>query len=209
MRPVTIFRKPLLCLSLLLACAPCFGVQQHTGSIRGTVTDQLGSLVTNARVVLKDDRASTTSITTNSAGMFAFKNLKPGLYQVRVVAPGFVVYEDKEVSVTARVTTNLDIQLSVELEEQQVTVDNRNVSTDADNNANAIVLRGRDLEALPNDPDALAAALQALAGPPDTEGGAQVKVDGFSNGQIPPKEAIREVRINNKCRWGTCHHLTS
>lgn len=197
MRPVTIFRRPLLYVSLLLACAPCFGVQQHTGSIRGTVTDQLGSLVTNARVVLKDDRASTTSITTNSAGRFEFKNLKPGLYQVRVVAPGFVVYEDKEVSVAARVTNNLDIQLSVELEEQQVTVDNRIVSTDADNNANAIVLRGRDLDALPNDPDALAAALQALAGPPDTEGGAQVKVDGFSNGQIPPKEAIREVRINN------------
>jgi hypothetical protein len=38
-----------------------------------------------------------------------------------------------------------------------------------------------------------------LAGPTDPEAGgnAQVKVDGFSNGQIPPKEAIREVRINN------------
>jgi len=189
--------KTTLNVALLLACAPCLGVQQHSGSIKGTVTDQLGSLVTNARVVLKDDRASTTSITTNSAGLFEFKNLKPGLYQVRVVAPGFVVYEDKEVSVTARLTTNLEIQLSVQLEEQQVTVDNRSVSTDADNNANAIVLRGRDLDALPNDPDALSAALQALAGPPDTEGGAQVKVDGFSNGQIPPKEAIREVRINN------------
>ena len=55
----------------------------------------------------------------------------------------------------------------------------------------------RDLEALPNDPNALAAALQALAGPTDQEGGAQIKVDGFSGGQIPPKEAIREVRINN------------
>ncbi len=42
------------------------------------------------------------------------------------------------------------------------------------------------------------AALQSLAGPGDPEtGGAQVKVDGFSNGQIPPKEAIREVRVNN------------
>ena len=66
-----------------------------------------------------------------------------------------------------------------------------------DNNASALVLRGRELEALPNDPQALASALQAMAGPTDTEGGgAQIKVDGFSNGQIPPKEAIREVRIN-------------
>ena len=83
-------------------------------------------------------------------------------------------------------------------EEQQVTVDDRNISTDSDNNANAVVLRSRDLEALPNDPQAFMAALQAMAGPADPEGGqAQVKVDGFSNGQIPPKEAIREVRINN------------
>jgi hypothetical protein len=36
-----------------------------------------------------------------------------------------------------------------------------------------------------------------LAGPSDPENPSQIKVDGFSNGQIPPKEAIREVRINN------------
>src|SRR5207237_1609539 len=52
------------------------------------------------------------------------------------------------------------------------------------------------LEALPNEPEALAAALRAMAGPTQGENGPQVKVDGFSNGQIPPKEAIREVRIN-------------
>jgi hypothetical protein len=170
---------------------------QTTGSIKGTVTDQLGSLVTNARVILKDDRGSTTSITTNSGGFYEFKILRPGLYELRVVAPGFVAYEQKGIAVEARQTTTADVPLSVEIEEQQVTVDGRSVSTDSDNNANAIVLRGRDLEALPNDPAALTAALQALAGPPDQEGGAQIKVDGFSNGQMPPKEAIREVRINN------------
>ncbi len=171
--------------------------QQTTGAIKGTVTDQLGSLVTNARVVLKDGHGSTTSITTNSVGFYEFNNLRPGLYELRIVAPGFVAYEQKGIAVEARQTTTADVPLSVELEEQQVTVDGRSVSTDSDNNANAIVLRGRDLEALPNDPAALTAALQALAGPPDQEGGAQIKVDGFSNGQMPPKEAIREVRINN------------
>jgi hypothetical protein len=187
----------LLCAVLLLSLAIPTGAQQNTGSIKGTVTDQLGSLVTNARVVLKDDRGSTTSITTNSAGVYELKNLKPGSYDLRVVAPGFVVYEEKGITVSGRQTTTADVQLAVELEDQQVTIDDKTVSTDSDNNANAIVLRGRDLEALPNDPNALAAALQALAGPTDSEGGPQIKVDGFSNGQIPPKEAIREVRINN------------
>jgi len=128
--------------------------QKTTGAIKGTVTDQLGSLVTNARVVLKDGRGSTTSITTNSVGFYEFNNLRPGLYELRIVAPGFVAYEQKGIAVEARQTTTADVPLSVELEEQQVTVDGRSVSTDSDNNGNAIVLRGRDLEALPNDPAA-------------------------------------------------------
>ena len=187
----------LTCLTLLFISVSSTHAQQSTGTLTGTVTDQLGSLVTNARVVLKDERGATSSNPTNSIGVFEFRNLRPGSYQLRVVAPGFVVNEQKGIIVEAHRTTTADVQLEVEIEAQQVTVDDRSVSTDSDNNANAIVLRGRDLDALPNDPNALAAALQALAGPTDQEGGAQIKVDGFSNGQIPPKEAIREVRINN------------
>src|SRR5436305_9445568 len=91
---------------------------------------------------------------------------------------------------------NLDLQLTIGTLEQTVTIDNKGVSTDADRNADAMILRERELEALPNEPEALAAALRAMAGPTQGENGPQVKVDGFSNGQIPPKEAIREVRIN-------------
>jgi hypothetical protein len=108
------------------------------------------------------------------------------------------VFEEKTVEIQARESKTVDAQLEVALEEEQVTIDDRNISTDSDNNANAVVLRGRELEALPNDPQSLLATLQAMAGPVDPEGGqAQVKVDGFSNGQLPPKEAIREIRINN------------
>ena len=92
-----------------------------------------------------------------------------------------------------------DMQLSIGSVEQIVTVDNKGVSTDSDRNADALVLGLKELEALPTDPDALAAALQAMAGPSlgDENGGtAQIKVDGFSNGKIPPKDQIREVRIN-------------
>src|SRR5436190_5317444 len=190
-------KTTLRCCFLTLGIAASILAKQNNGSIKGTVTDQLGSLITNTRVVLKEERGSTTSVMSSSIGAFEFRNLRPGLYELRVVAPGFVAYEEKGITVHAQRATVSDAQLSVEVEEQQVTIDDRTISTDADNNANAVVLRGRDLDALPNDPNALAAALQALAGPPDQEGGAQIKVDGFSNGQIPPKEAIREVRINN------------
>jgi hypothetical protein len=186
-------------LSILCIASLFLGQQNTTGALKGNVTDQLGSLVVGAKVTMRNSRGVVTSATTNSSGIYEFKRLEPGTYELKIVAPGFSVFEDKEVTITARELKTLNAQLEVALEDQQVTVDDRNISTDSDNNQNAIVLRGRELEALPNDPQALASALQAMAGPTDPESGgnAQIKVDGFSNGQIPPKEAIREVRINN------------
>ncbi|HEU4766514.1 MAG TPA: TonB-dependent receptor [Pyrinomonadaceae bacterium] len=197
-------RKLLCCLLLVL----CLSSARHdvaaqqagslAGSLKGTVTDQLGSLVVGAKVTLRNASGRSLSATSNSSGVYEFKRVEPGTYELQVIAPGFNLYEEKEVAIRARETTIADAQLTIALEDQQVTVDDRNMSTDSDNNANAVVLRGRELEALPNDPQALASALQALAGPPDQEsGGTQIKVDGFSDGQIPPKEAIREVRVNN------------
>ena len=49
---------------------------------------------------------------------------------------------------------------------------------------------------LSDDPDELAHELQALAGPSAGPNGGQIYVDGFTAGQLPPKSAIREIRIN-------------
>src|ERR1035438_5156677 len=70
------------------------------------------------------------------------------------------------------------------------------LSTDSSSNASAVVLRGDDLQALSDDPDDLAADLQALAGPSAGPNGGSIFVDGFSGGQLPSKESIREIRIN-------------
>ena len=70
------------------------------------------------------------------------------------------------------------------------------VTVQPDDNATAIVMRGADLDALPDDPDDLASALQALAGAGAGPNGGQIYIDGFSGGQLPPKESIREIRIN-------------
>ncbi len=70
------------------------------------------------------------------------------------------------------------------------------VSTEASNNAGALVLRGSDLDALPDDPDDLQSDLQALAGPSAGPSGGEIYVDGFTNARLPPKASIREIRIN-------------
>jgi Carboxypeptidase regulatory-like domain/TonB dependent receptor len=184
------------CALLLVILASESFSQQGTGSIKGTITDQLDGLVTNATIVVKDAKGTERTVTTNSSGAYEFRSLTSGNYALKVSATGFSVLEEKKVVVKPGATTTLDLQLSIAALEQQVTVDNKGVSTDSDRNGDAMVLRGRELEALPNDPDALAAALQAMAGPTQGENAPQVTVDGFSNGSVPPKEAIREVRIN-------------
>jgi len=191
-----LFRRFLTSIALFALLAPAAYSQTNTGSIKGTVTDQLGSLVVNATVFARTSKGEELTTTTNANGSYEIRSLAAGTYQLRVAAPGFEVREEKGLEVRPGRATTLDLQLSIAGVEQSVTVDNKGVSTDSDRNADAVVLRERELETLPDDPQALAAALQAMAGP--AEGGAspQIKVDGFSNGQMPPKEAIREVRIN-------------
>src|SRR5207245_8920916 len=52
------------------------------------------------------------------------------------------------------------------------------------------------LDALPDDPDEMADALRALAGPAAGPSGGQMFIDGFSSGRLPPKATIREIRLN-------------
>src|SRR5437763_1039828 len=188
-------RKLLIFGLLLIAAASVFS-QQNPVSIKGTVTDQLGGLVVGASVVAKDSKGNAVNVTTDNDGNYQFHNLQRGRYQLIVTASGFNTLEEKNVEIKGGKPLTLDLELIVGAVEQIVTVDNKGVSTDSDRNGDAVVLGQKELEALPNDPDALADALKAMAGPTDNEGGPQIKVDGCSNGTIPPKESIREVRIN-------------
>src|SRR5205807_2709699 len=62
--------------------------------------------------------------------------------------------------------------------------------------AGSLIIKGKDLEALSDDPDELQSELQALAGPSAGPSGGQIYIDGFTGGQLPPKSSIREIRIN-------------
>src|SRR5712692_10513744 len=199
----THLQRLITCGAILIACVATAFSQPNNGaingSIKGTVTDQLGALVINAEITVRDRSGKERTTTSNTNGSYEVKALPAGNYEVRVVAAGFNVFEQKNIEVKSSKTTALDFQLAVGTLEQTVTVDNKGISTDSDRNADSVVAVSLEIEALPNDPDALLATLQAMSGPVQGEngGGAQVKVDGFSNGQMPPKEAIREVRINN------------
>ena len=104
----------------------------------------------------------------------------------------------RSIPLAAGQSKQVDVKLQIEVEQQQVQVNEESttVDTSPENNANAIIIKGKDLEALSDDPDELQSELQALAGPAAGPNGGEIYIDGFTGGQIPPKSSIREIRIN-------------
>ena len=170
---------------------------QSTGSIAGTVTDVNGAVVQGASVTAVGADGKEKTATTNKTGEFTISGLQPGSYILRVVAPNFALFENPEVVVTAGKKAEQAVTLTIQAVTENVEVGSPDqVSTDPAQNADATVLKEKDLEALPDDPDDLQAALQALAGPSAGPNGGQIYIDGFTGGNLPPKESIREIRIN-------------
>jgi len=186
-------------LLLLLSAGLLLGQQAHpvAGSLRGRVTDERGGLIPGAEVRLSGADGTERTTTTDAEGAYYFAGLAAGAYVLRAKAGGFAAFERAGVSTSAGRGAVLDVVLSVELEKQEVTVEaGPSASTMPDANASAIVLRGAELDALPDDPEALEATLQALAGPASGPDGGQIFIDGFAAARLPSKTSIREVRIN-------------
>src|SRR5262249_38214583 len=72
-----------------LGATAAFG-QPGRGSIRGTVTDPGGAVVSGAQVTLLDPATAVTQHTvTSGAGLYSFISLNPGVYRVTVSQTGF------------------------------------------------------------------------------------------------------------------------
>jgi len=183
--------------AMLLACVSIAFAQQSSGTLRGRVADEFGGLIVGATVTVADQNGVEKSATTDAEGNYSFPSLPPGRYTLHASAPGFALFENTEVEVAAGRTVPFNITLSVAIEQAEVTITaEAPISTEPENNAGAMVLRGEALNSLPDDPDDLADALQALAGPSAGLSGGSTYIDGFSGGRLPPKESIREIRIN-------------
>ena len=195
-------RRPLQSISVLTILVLLFSVtsvigvaQQARGTLRGLIADEFGAVIVGASVTLTDATGQQKKTTTSSDGAYTFAGLAPGSYKIQAVANGFDPSEEAPVEIKNG-RQSLDITLKVALIVDKVTVTETPISTEASNNANQTLIAGKDLDALPDDPDELAAALQALAGPSVGPNGGQIFIDGFTGGNLPSKDAIREIRIN-------------
>ncbi len=171
--------------------------QTASGALRGQVADPSGAAIPGASVIMTPASGSPIVVLSNGQGMYEFKTLPAGKYTLTVAAPGFALYENDNV-VIADQPLRLNVAMAIEVEQQKIQVSDTAPTIDVNpsNNAGSIVISGKELEALPDDPDELQSDLEALAGPSAGPNGGQMYIDGFTAGQLPPKSSIREIRIN-------------
>ena len=76
-----------LCLFLFLSA---IAVGQYNSGIEGTVADQSGAAIANARVMVVNEATQVARETaTNGNGYFRVPDLAPGAYRVQVILSGF------------------------------------------------------------------------------------------------------------------------
>ena len=189
--------RGLLSLVAIGLCVCAAVGQQSTTNLRGQVSDEHGDRIVGAKLTLMTAGGVPRTTVTNNGGGFSFDVLTPGKYVVQASAFGFESYETTVIMAADKRSELLQITLKVAPLKEAVAVQlERSISTNPEDNASAIVLRESELDALPDDPDLLVAALKALAGTAAGPDGGQIFVDGFAALQTPAKASIREVRIN-------------
>ncbi len=172
---------------LLLICVPC--TAQTSASLELIVKDPSGALISKAQVQLIKNGKIQSASQTNQKGEARFTKLISGPYQVHIEAPGFTAHDvDVELTGVSRkeVTLEIDvIKVDVEVaEDAQVRATNPNAASFSN------VMTADQIAQLPDDPDEFENAINQLAGP-----GAQIRVNGFRGGKLPPKSQIREIRF--------------
>ena len=164
-----------------------------TRALTGTVSDSSGARIPGAKVHVAGG-AFKLDAQSDGAGRFSLL-LPAGTYELTIVATGFEPYSSS-VTLTAGVPHPIiDARLAVGAESEQVTVSSDSAaSTSAADNKSALVFKGGDLKDFSDDDATFDKQIQALAG--DDGNGPSIYVNGFSGGHFPPKNSIREIRIN-------------
>src|SRR5512133_1744298 len=147
-RESTNMRNQVCLVALALGCLPLLG--QTLGEITGTVTDASGALVAGGKVAITNvnTNASRNSITTG-AGVYAFRSLQPGTYNVRVEKQGFKSAASNNVEVQVQQTVRLDFTLTLGLVSESIEVVGTAAQLQSENSTVGTVIENKRIVELP------------------------------------------------------------
>jgi carboxypeptidase family protein len=137
---------------VLFSCAialPLFA-QIETGRIDGTVQDQSGAIVPNARAVATNVKTERTAqATSDQQGNFVLTPLQPGLYRLTVEAAGFRKFVINALEVNVDTRLSQIVKLEVGQTTETVMVEANTVSVQTTESQVGEVINIRDIDTLP------------------------------------------------------------
>lgn len=101
--------------------------QGEKGAISGTVTDQTGAVVPDAKAVLTNATGQTRQTAVNEKGLYSFTGVDAGTYKLVVSAPNFTDMPFDNINLTAGLELTLDAQLKPGSAKEEVNVESGTV----------------------------------------------------------------------------------
>ena len=167
-----------ICLCLLASVSAI--AQVTTADVLGTVTDSVGAVVPNTKVVITNTSTNDSrSGRTNSVGEYVFTLLLPGHYSVRIEANGFRTFVGT-VTISAGDRARVDAQMKVGATGETVEVQATTPLLQTDSSTVGGTVTQRDVEDLPLTSRNLISLVQLVPGANEA-----ASISGLSSGQRP------------------------
>ena len=135
--------------ALLLGSVATAAAQGFAGGLRGVVKDANG-VVPGAEITLTNEgTAAARSVVTNDEGGYAFENVLPATYRIKVALTGFKTLERAGIKIGTQQILTLDLTLEVGQLQETITVTGAAPLIDTSNASVASTLDKATLETLP------------------------------------------------------------
>jgi hypothetical protein len=135
---------------VVLILAPVVVAQETNGIIQGTIADTAGAVMAGATVsVVNDSTAYTRSVTTAVDGSYAFTELAPGHYHLKVTKEGFKTQTQQGVELHAASTVVLNVKLGVGSVSETVIVEANPIAVETTSDTLGNITEGAQVRELP------------------------------------------------------------
>jgi hypothetical protein len=133
----------------VLATAAPLLAQTYHGGLRGAVRDPDGVSPGAAVTLVNEATNATRHTTTNHVGEYAFVNVDPGTYTVKVSMTGYKTIESKGIRIGTQQFLTMDFTLAVGTLQEEVTVEGQETPLETSNASVGSTLDNTTLQTLP------------------------------------------------------------
>ncbi len=182
-------------LAFFIALAGATVALAQNSTLRGRILDERGDAIPDAEVTLIGQDGKERKTKSGALGDFSISNVSPGNYTLSSSYKGFQTQTITDLKAPYSGVFSVKMAIAAVEVITDVSPNNSAVSAEPDQNMSAITLTEQEIQNLPDNEDDLRDFLNALAGGGVTGQGANILVDGFSGGRLPPREAIARIVI--------------